>query len=82
MHPIIYNFISKRIKDTGKWIKFATFAGYIYKDCEPKRCSKCGSKHYKTIPTDYINHIVCEEKAVCESCGAEVGYWAYGYWQP
>jgi hypothetical protein len=82
MHPKIYNFISKQIKDTGKWIKFSKFAGYVADDGEPIKCYKCGSKNIKTIPKEYINYIVCEESAVCKNCGTQVGYWAYGYWQP
>lgn len=60
--------------------------GYLSKhDLEPIKCEYCDSKNLEDtgfIVEELGTHVTTEYKKVCKDCGKEVGYWAYGYWQP
>lgn len=57
---------------------------YVYwrSDSSPKRCPYCLNTKFNDIPTDHIDHTVCERSIVCSKCDREVSYWAYGAYVP
>lgn len=55
--------------------------GFITKDCEPIRCTFCGSKDLR-----YDNHYkeewyVVAYDSICNNCGKKLGHWEYGVWE-
>ena len=38
----------------------------------------CGSRDDHWVVKDQIEGIVCEASIVCDNCGKETNYWAYG----
>jgi len=56
---------------------------YYQKDGSPKRCPYCGSKALWEEATEVLNIVtVLEARYVCGHCEREVGYWAYGAFDP
>lgn len=76
-------FISSKIKDHVKDIKFRTFTGFIYSSCEPKRCWNCYNDKFKSKTLDsHDGYLPLESTNICTKCNKENGYWAYGHWMP
>ena len=55
---------------------------YYEDDCKPKKCTKCDSTDLKSTVDDIVNGHICEETVICRTCGKELGFWAYGNWNP
>ena len=55
---------------------------YYDKDSMPIKCWKCCCDELNEVGKDYINGIQSEVSFVCVKCETEVGYWAYGYFNP
>lgn len=57
-------------------------------DGQPLSCWKCGSESFKEITKDFIDYGVSgggpptEIEYRCRKCDTQVGYWAYGYFDP
>jgi hypothetical protein len=51
-------------------------------DGGPKRCTKCGCREFGALVKESINGIAAEQDYICKDCGATVGFWAYGYFDP
>ena len=51
-------------------------------DGNPKRCTKCGCREFSVLVKESINGTAAEQDYVCKDCGATVGFWAYGYFDP
>jgi hypothetical protein len=67
-----------------KYVKLQIQHGLIYNDLSPKRCI-CGCKELVEYGHDYLDTTyhgtLLEYSAKCKKCGANLGHWAYGYWQ-
>lgn len=55
---------------------------YYYEDGCPKQCYLCKSYSITQINKEHINGIVAEHADVCGDCRQELGYWAYGCYNP
>jgi len=55
---------------------------YYRKDHSPKYCCYCGSKDISYITKETIANVEAEFSCVCVECDKEIGYWAYGYYNP
>lgn len=43
---------------------------------------ECGSrKQHEEARAFVADHVVSERSVVCDACGKEVNYWAYGHYQ-
>lgn len=66
------------------YVKERIAKGYIGNGLQPLKCEHCGStkpwKYGQCYRDDFESGRV-EFAAVCQDCGEEMGYWAYGYWQ-
>jgi hypothetical protein len=55
---------------------------YFFLDDSPKKCTNCGCTVIDEIITNEINYITCECKLCCHNCKKELGYFAYGNYDP
>ena len=55
---------------------------YYDQDFRPVRCSYCESTNLKEKVTDRMDWITLETSTYCQDCGALVGEWAHGYYNP
>jgi len=51
-------------------------------DCSPKKCKICGCLEFNETTKDSLEGIVLEYKINCSKCGAFIGYWAHGHFEP
>lgn len=52
-------------------------------DSSPHTCRYCKWKDFTEVVKDTIDqHIVCEKLIICSRCKQDVGYWAYGNYDP
>ena len=63
------------------WFSISPDSFYNYDGC-PKRCTICGCQSFHSVVKDTLEGSVCEERIICDNCGAIVSYWAYGYYDP
>lgn len=62
-------------------MKFSIRSNYD-KNGKCVRCPACHGKEFKEEITSTIEYTVCENYVICCTCGREVNYWAYGYYDP
>lgn len=55
---------------------------YYKDDGTPLRCRHCLSDNLISVTKCEINGTICEFAVDCNHCGKNVGYWAYGYYDP
>jgi hypothetical protein len=55
---------------------------YYHSDHRPIKCQYCGGTKIDTIIKDDLNGITTEYSVICGDCYNEIGYWAYGYYDP
>lgn len=55
---------------------------YYKEDGQPIKCFSCGSTNIEEKIVSSINYTACEVRYDCGDCGEDVGYWAYGYFDP
>lgn len=55
---------------------------YFKPDNSPTKCTKCDSTDLKSIVADITNGYIGEETIICRTCGKDLGFWAYGVWNP
>lgn len=55
--------------------------GYCDVDLQPIKC-RCGAKDSRDEITDRDEHGILEYRRMCKVCGAVMGNWAYGHWEP
>jgi hypothetical protein len=57
---------------------------YVKADGEPAGCAECQRTDVKLTEKirDRDEANIFEIEVFCSECGASVGYWAYGYWDP
>lgn len=60
-----------------KWKKRLTQPQY----CNEPKCLVCGCTKEKRITKDIVQGYVGESLIVCDECGTQKNYWAYGYYQ-
>lgn len=55
---------------------------YFADDGHPRRCLFCDCTDVREKTTAMVGWTAAEIEARCHHCKAQVGYWAYGYWDP
>ncbi len=55
---------------------------YYDDECRPIKCMNCESTEIKSIVKDITAGTICEKEYSCFCCGAIIGYWAYGSFDP
>ena len=60
----------------------STLHEYFNEDYSPKKCPNCKSTEFVETVKEQIEGIVCEYYITCKDCGTDLGYWAYGGFDP
>lgn len=55
---------------------------YFNDDCSPKCCTNCAATEFSQTIKEQVEGSVCEYSIMCDKCGTELGYWAYGNFNP
>ena len=55
---------------------------YYTDDGCPIKCFTCDAINIKSRTVDIIANCVCETAYYCDDCGEDLGYWAYGSFNP
>lgn len=55
---------------------------YYLDDGFPIKCWHCQSNDIRSDIKDILTHIISEQEYICNSCGSDLAYWAYGYFDP
>lgn len=78
----IYLRLKYRYSDMGMkhYIKKMIRKGYLAKDLEPLKCTKCKCTEFKRDQEWYGPTGVEEFTLQCTNCGEHVGHWSYGSW--
>lgn len=71
-------FMEEPMENTYKKLKDAE---YITKDCEPIKCTYCGSKDLRDDNFYKEEWYVVEYDKICNHCGEKIAHWAYGSWE-
>lgn len=70
-------FVGRSMEDSYKKLKDAE---YIAENCEPIKCTYCGSKDLRDDNFYKEDWYVVEHDKICNRCGKKLGHWAYGSW--
>lgn len=55
---------------------FDTFTG------RPRKCCECGSEDIRSLALSFDGGYQSESAEICYECGTNVGYFAYGHYDP
>lgn len=62
--------------------KRKTITDYYNEDGMPIKCKFCDSTELEDEVEERLDYTASRYAVVCTQCHAEVGYWAYGYFNP
>jgi DNA-directed RNA polymerase subunit RPC12/RpoP len=65
-----------------RWLWFLLKYFYYTREGEPVKCKYCGSKKLNHVTKAIVAEVAAEIVINCRTCDEEVGYWAYGYYDP
>lgn len=74
--------MEKIINYFKKLYKQLTVSYYYSENGCPIKCWNCKSIIIDEITKESINYVTCECSLVCHNCQTELGYYAYGFYDP
>lgn len=74
--------IKLRVRHLKYIFRWALRGRYYNRQGQPVRCPICEGTDIFEASRDDIDGLVSEFACICGSCECEIGYWAYGHYDP